>query len=221
MSKVNTLWLKSHYSFHGFGKGVSIHHSCEIATPDAPGISIGNHVYLAPDVWLNVEAAIGGKEAKIVLGNGCKIGRRGVISAKNRILLEDDVLLAPSVLIMDHNHEFSDPDRPIHEQGTTAGGSIVIGKNSWLGYGCAILCAKGTLELGHNCVVGANSVVTKSFPANSILAGNPARIIKRFDASVERWVKIQEKVDEREKAPKPSGAVGVSPSLPPDGLEDE
>ena len=113
-----------------------------------------------------------GDNPAIVLGNGCKIGRRSVISAKNQILLEADVLLAPSVLIMDHSHEYSNPDVPILAQGTTEGGKIVIGRNSWLGYGSVIFCGQGTVELGHNCVVGAQSFVNRSFPANSVVAGN-------------------------------------------------
>lgn len=186
---LNTFWLRHTYPFAYFGRGVTVRHSCDIDRSMSPLISLGNNVELFSDVWLAVAPGSRTPEPKIMLGKGCKIGRRSTISARNRIELEADVLLAPSVLIMDHNHEYSDIEKPIHVQGVTGGGRILIEKNCWLGHGAAIVCNHGDLVIGRNSVVGANAVVTRSFPPFSVIAGNPAKVVRTYDPQQKKWVK--------------------------------
>jgi acetyltransferase-like isoleucine patch superfamily enzyme len=192
ITKFHTAWLKHTYPIESFGRKTSIHYSCDIRRPMSKYISLGDEVFLASDIWLNVPLDMPHAGAVITLKKGCKIGRRSSISARNYICLEEDVLLAPSVLIMDHNHEYSNPNEPIHAQGVTEGGKITIGRNCWLGHGAVVFCGSGELVLGHNCVVGANTVVTKSFPPCSILAGNPAKVVRSYDAASGRWVRTSE-----------------------------
>lgn len=56
-------------------------------------------------------------------------------------------------------------------------GPVIIGDNVWVGAGSCIL---PNVTIGNNCIIGANSVVTKSFPDNCVIAGNPAKIIKQL-----------------------------------------
>jgi acetyltransferase-like isoleucine patch superfamily enzyme len=106
--------------------------------------------------------------------------------------LETDVLLAPGVLIMDHNHEFHDVNSPIHTQGVTSGGSIKIERNCWLGYNAVVIAAGKEVVIGRNSVVAANSVVTRSVSPFSVVAGAPAREVRRFDPALGDWILSKE-----------------------------
>ena len=189
LTKANTEWMRLTYPFARFGRGVSIDYTCELRRPASSRMQIGDFVYLAPGVWLNIPEFIAGAAPTIILGNGCKIGRRCMISAKNLVCLEHDVLLGPSVLVTDHSHGFSDVTVPIHAQVLSSGGTVRIEQNCWLGHGSAVVCTSGDLVVGRNSVVGANSVVTRSVPAFSVVAGNPARIVKQYDPASGGWVK--------------------------------
>ena len=188
-TKASTAWMHLTYPFAGFGRGVSIHYSCDIRRSASNRIRIGDFVYLAPDAWLNIPEPGIGAPVAITLENGCKIGRRCMISAKNSVWLEPDVLLGPSVVITDHSHKFSNLELPVHAQGLTAGGTVRVERNCWLGHGAAIICTSGDLVLGRNSVVGANSVVTRSIPPFSVVVGNPAKIVKRYDSEGGKWVR--------------------------------
>ena len=190
VTKANSIWLKWTYPFAEFGKGVSIHSTCELRRSYSHKIRIGDSVLLDREVWLNVPNVSGNTEPALIIGRGSNIGRRSVISAINHICIQDDVLFAPAVFVTDHNHEYTDPTLPISQQGTTAGGRIVIERNCWLGYGSMVLAGEREIVLGRNSVVGAYSVVTKSCPPYSILVGNPARVVKQFDTASGLWTKL-------------------------------
>jgi acetyltransferase-like isoleucine patch superfamily enzyme len=187
LTKANSIWLKETYPFDECGDKVSIHYSCEIRRFYAHKIRIGDSVTLHRDVWLNVPIIPEGSEPAIVIGRGSSVGRRSVITAMNQICIGEYVLMAPGVFVTDHNHEYSDVNQPIVQQGLTSGGRIVIEQNCWLGYCSMIIAAKNDVVIGRNSVVGAHSIVTRSCPPYSVLAGNPAEVVKRFDAVSGNW----------------------------------
>ncbi len=92
----------------------------------------------------------------------------------SKVIIGDNVMLAPNVSIYTASH-------PIHfetrNSGYEFGAEIVIGNNVWIGGNAVILPG---VTLGDNIVVGAGSVVTKSFPENCVIGGNPAKIIKEI-----------------------------------------
>jgi acetyltransferase-like isoleucine patch superfamily enzyme len=185
--KIHSRWMQSTYPFLSIGRDFWAHYSCEISRPQTRNIRIGDNVRIDRDVWLNIPFDPGTQDAVIDVGDGSRIGRRCMISAMNSVRIEQKVILSPSILIMDHNHAFEDITVPIRDQGITEGGTIRIEEGCWIGLGVAIVCNQGELVIGRNSVIGANSVLTRSVPPYSVVAGNPAKVVKQFDASREEW----------------------------------
>jgi len=180
LTKLFSWWVGLTYPFAGRGCRLSVHYTCDLPRPKAHRVKLGNSVLMMKDAVIDVVAPDGQDgEPAVIVDDDTQIGYRCLVSAKNCIHIERDVIMAQSVLIMDHD------DAP---RGLTPGGRILIGQGSWIGQGAAIICTAGELVLGRNCVVGANAVVTRSFPPNSVVFGNPARVIKQFDQTKDAWV---------------------------------
>jgi acetyltransferase-like isoleucine patch superfamily enzyme len=188
VNRLHSLWLEWTYPFASFGKNVSIHYTCDLGRSRANYVSLGDRVSLMREVWLNIPDVSLCRQPAIVIEDGCGIGRRSVISARNQIHVGRNTILGPSALVMDHNHEFEDVNNPIGSQGMTAGGTIRIEEGCWIGFGAAIVCSQGQLVIGRNSVIGANSVVSRSIPPYSVVTGNPARIVKQFDPKKGEWI---------------------------------
>ncbi|MBO0408685.1 DapH/DapD/GlmU-related protein [Aeromonas hydrophila] len=137
-----------------------------------------------------------GPEGKnIIIGERCQINDSVHIAAADSIVIGDDVLIASRVFITDLNHgnysgeEHSHPDS-ISRERTLHTKPVVIGSNVWLGEGVVVLPG---VTIGKSSIIGANSVVSRDIPANSIAVGNPARVIKQFDFQRGQWVAVDAK----------------------------
>ncbi len=187
LTKLYSTWVSLVYPFASKGRNLSFHFSSQLSRQRAVRISLGNSVSVQKDAWLNVATDDPTGEPIIVIDDNCSIGYGTMISAKNRIHLERDVLVGQQVVMTDHNHEYEDITLPIVKQGITEGGRIRIGQGSWIGRGSAIMCARGELTIGRNCVVAVHSVVTRSIPDYSVVFGSPATIIRQYDPETRAW----------------------------------
>jgi acetyltransferase-like isoleucine patch superfamily enzyme len=181
ITKLYTLWARTTYPFAAKGHGLSLHYASEISRSITKRLSLGDRVHIGKHAWLTLGLE-GAHELKIVIGDDCRIGPQCSITAKNAIRLERGVILESDVLLMDHAHAYEDLTTPISEQGTTPGGRIRIEEGCWIGSGSAILCDRGELVLGRNCVVAPRAVVSRSFPPNSVISGNPAKAVPQSSA---------------------------------------
>jgi acetyltransferase-like isoleucine patch superfamily enzyme len=136
---------------------------------DEGRLKIGEATLLEPGCWLTLGPAAG-----IEIGNGCFLNRNTMLAAHERITIGDHTMLANGCFIGDADHRFDDPDTPITEQGFTSKGPVEIGSNCWLGVNCVVTSG---VTIGDRCVVGANSVVNRDLPPGTIAAGAPAKPI--------------------------------------------
>ena len=123
--------------------------------------------------------AVGAATGNVIsIGDGTSIHFRFHVGAARRVSIGRNVLIAGDVFVTDHDHEPPAPGRP-RVSGRLRVAPTVIDDDCWLGEGARVL--KG-VHLGQGCVVGANAVVTRSFPPYSIVGGVPARLLRAGDA---------------------------------------
>jgi len=115
---------------------------------------------------------------KITIGDFVNLNFDCHIGCVDEIFIGNNVLVASKVLIIDHFHGETTKESmilPPVQRNLVTKGPIKIGNNVWIGESAVIMPG---VNLGDNCIVGANSVVTKSFENNVVIGGNPAKIIR-------------------------------------------
>jgi len=132
-------------------------------------------------VWLGDGAKVRCHEGRVEIGAKTVIGQECTISAYKRVRIGEQCVIADRAMFIDFDHGVVEVERPIRSQGIYTR-DVEVGSNVWIGYGACIL--RG-VSVGDNSIVGANSVVTKDVPANAVVAGIPARIIRMREAPQE------------------------------------
>lgn len=156
------------------GKNLILEDNVSINALSADGIILGDDVSIAKDSILFCTGVIAQKGTGITIGHRTGIGARAFLAGQGGITIGNDVITGPNIQVFSENHNFSDLSLTIKEQSVTKH-AVFIGNNCWIGGGVSILAG---VTIGNGCVIAAGSVVTKSVPANSVVAGVPAKITK-------------------------------------------
>ena len=138
---------------------------------NAKKIFIGNKVRIFPNLRIEAHGP-----SKIIIEDNVSIGHNLHISAYNNLTVGSGTTIAGNVLIMSLIHDVINKDIAYMDQ-PLKGKETKIGKNCLVG---SNVCIMAGVEIGDQCIIASNSVATKSFEPYSVIAGNPAKVLKKL-----------------------------------------
>ena len=182
---VSTIQRRIH-RFGSFGVGTIIRPPYTIVSADR--IFIGDGTTIGPNALLSIISEHLGQryDPALRIGDRCSIGQNFVVGCIDEVTIGNAVLISSNVFIGDCIHGFQDPRAPIVSQPLEKRGAALIEDGAFLGINAVILPG---VRVGRNAVVGAGSVVTRDVAAHTVVAGNPARVIRRFDSKTGTWTR--------------------------------
>ncbi|HEX4107820.1 MAG TPA: acyltransferase [Solirubrobacteraceae bacterium] len=134
--------------------------------------------------WLGHGTKVRVHEGEVHVGAKTVIGQECTISAFKEVRIGRECIVADRVMLIDFDHGVVDVERPIREQGIYKR-PVHVGHNVWMGYGACVL--RG-VTVGENSIIGTNAVVAADVPANAVVGGVPARVLRMRPApQTLRW----------------------------------
>ncbi len=124
--------------------------------------------------WLGHGTKIRVHEGEVCIGAKTVMGQECTISAFQHVSIGRECIVADRVMLIDFDHGAVEVERPVRLQGIYKR-DVRVGHNVWMGYGACVL--RG-VSIGDNAIVGTSAVITKDVPANAVVAGSPARVIR-------------------------------------------
>jgi acetyltransferase-like isoleucine patch superfamily enzyme len=179
-------------AFASFGEGSVIVPPARVT--GAEYVHIGAGVVIHEHAWLSVVTALEDVVPRLAIGDGSQFGRMTTIACIGEIEIGPRVLTGERVFIGDTYHGYEDVALPVIEQPASPPRKVTIGHGAFLGVGSIIL---GGVTIGEGAYVGAGAVVTRDVPARTVVVGNPARVIRRYDEQSREWRWIDERAGTR------------------------
>jgi acetyltransferase-like isoleucine patch superfamily enzyme len=135
-------------------------------------------------VWIGDGTKIRCHEGEVIIGAKTVLGQECTISAYQHVRIGEQCVIADRAMFIDFDHGTVEVERPIRTQGIYKR-DVDVGSNVWIGYGACIL--RG-VKVGDNAIIGTNAVVTANVPANAVVGGVPAKVIRMREApKTLRW----------------------------------
>jgi acetyltransferase-like isoleucine patch superfamily enzyme len=134
--------------------------------------------------WIGHGCKVRVHEGELSIGAKTVLGQECTLSTFQHISIGRECIIADRVMVIDFDHGMVEVERPIRQQGIYKR-DVDIGHNVWIGYGACVL--RG-VSVGANSVIGTSSVVTGDVPANAVVGGIPAKLIRMREApKTFRW----------------------------------
>lgn len=183
LEKLQRVWFSARHGrrFHHVGRKSFVVSPWRFDGVD--GIALGDEVFIQRGAWLYC-CGVDGQRASLTIGTGAVLGYNNHITAVHSVTIGEHVLTANNVYVSDNVHAYEDVRVPIMHQPVKVKQAVSVGAGSWLGENVCIVGA----NVGRNCVIGANAVVTRDIPDYSVAVGIPARVIRWFDPEREMWI---------------------------------
>lgn len=155
------------------GRGVSLGDRVRILAYSRDGVRLGDRVTIRENGWIQCSSSPSNPGVGLTIGEDTYVGPGVVLGVGGPIDIGPRCQLGAGVTLIAENHA-------VHEAGVSATDvvrkGIAVGEGCWIGHRATLLDG---VTLGRGCVVGAGAVVTKSFPAGTVLVGVPAREVSR------------------------------------------
>jgi acetyltransferase-like isoleucine patch superfamily enzyme len=126
------------------------------------------------------------KKVRLKIGKNTYIGRNNFFSVGRYVKVGTYCIFGNNCSLICSDHIFDSPLTPYASSGNSYDKRIYVGVNCWFGHGVTVI---GDVKIGHGCIIGANTLITKNIPPFSMVVGNPARIIKTFNFGTNKWDK--------------------------------